>query len=155
MEQLKKIYSGIINSIKGMIMVGRHFQKKPITIEYPEEKDNFNSRLRGHIAILSNEDGSINCIDCKNCMRSCPCDDLIKITSHKEENQTIIESFSIDLGRCIVCGNCVEACPKNVLAMNDDYSLGCYDKKDLVWDLDKLKLSPKKTQELLAKKEME
>jgi len=88
-------------------------------------------------------------------MRSCPCDDLIKITPHKEENQTIIESFSIAVGRCIVCGNCVEACPKNVLAMNDDYSLGCYDKKDLVWDLDKLKLSPKKTQELLAKKEME
>lgn len=154
MEFVKKIISGIIAIKNGMEMIVKHAFRPSITIQYPEVKDRFNARLRGHIALCSNENGSSKCIDCKSCVRVCPCGDLIKIESHKDsEGKVIIDRFSIDLGRCIVCGSCVDICPKNALIMSHDYELSKYNKKDLVFEMEDLKLSYEETQDLL--KELE
>jgi len=154
MELIKKIISGIIAIKNGMEMIAKHAFRPAITIQYPEVKDQFNARLRGHIALTSNEDGTSKCIDCKSCVRVCPCGDLIKIESHKDaEGNVKIDKFSIDLGRCIVCGNCVDICPKSALIMSNNYELAKYDKEDLVFDLEDLKLSYEETQHLL--KELE
>ena len=154
MELLNRIISGAKAILEGMKTVGIHAFRSAVTLEYPEVRDKFNIRLRGHIAIASNEDGSINCIDCKSCIRACPCVDLIKITSTKDaEGKNQIDEFSIDLGRCIVCGNCVEACPKNVLVMSDDYEISKYEKEDLVFGLDELKLSYEDTLRLQKESE--
>jgi NADH-quinone oxidoreductase subunit I len=154
MEFIKKISSRIIAIKNGMEMIAKHAFRPAITIEYPEVKDEFNARLRGHIALTSNEDGSSKCIDCKSCVRVCPCGDLIKIKSHKDsEGKVIIDRFSIDLGRCIVCGNCVDICPKNALIMSNNYELAKYNKNDLIFEIEDLKLSYEETQHLL--KELE
>lgn len=149
MELIQRIISGAIAIIDGMNMVFRHNKRPATTIEYPERKDRFNARLRGHIAVATNEDGSINCIDCKSCVRVCPCGDLINIESHKDDDGKLcFDRFSIDLGRCIVCGNCVDICPKKVLLMSDEYEIAKYEKEDLVYELDDLKLSYEKTHQL-------
>lgn len=149
MELIKRIISGATAILNGMKTIGIHIFRPATTVEYPEVRDDFNTRLRGHIAVCSNEDGSINCIDCKACVRACPCVDLIKIKSFKnEEGKPQITDFSIDLGRCIVCGNCAEACPKGVLIMSNDYEISKYNKKDLVFELEDLKLSYEETQRL-------
>lgn len=154
MEFIKKLKSGIIAIKNGMEMIVKHAFRPAITVQYPEVKDEFNARLRGHIALTSNEDGSSKCIDCKSCVRVCPCGDLIKIESHKDaEGKVIIDKFQIDLGRCIVCGNCVDICPKSALIMSNDYELAKYDKKDLIFEIEDLKLSYEQTQNLL--KELE
>lgn len=154
MELIKKITSGIIAIKNGMEMIAKHAFRPAITVQYPEVKDQFNARLRGHIALTSNEDGSIKCIDCKSCVRVCPCKDLINIESHKDAEGIVqIDRFSIDLGRCIVCGNCVDICPKNALIMSNDYELASYNKESLVYEIEDLKLSYEQTQHLL--KELE
>lgn len=154
MNIIKRTISGAIAILKGMKMVLAHMFRPAITVEYPEVKDEFNARLRGHIAVCTNEDGSINCIDCKSCIRACPCGDLIKIEAKKDaEGKLVFDRFSIDLGRCIVCGNCVDACPKSVLIMSNDYEIAKYNKSDLVYELEDLKLSYEETQHL--QKELE
>ena len=154
MNILQRTISGAIAILKGMRMIFVHVFRPATTIQYPEVLDEFNARLRGHIAVCTNEDGSINCIDCKSCIRACPCVDLIKIEAQKDEaGKFHFDRFSIDLGRCIVCGNCVDACPKNVLIMSNDYELSKYNKADLVFELEDLKLSYEETQHL--QKELE
>lgn len=154
MELIKRIISGAKAILEGMKTIAIHALRPATTVEYPEVRDKFNTRLRGHIAVASNEDGSINCIDCKSCVRACPCGDLIKIKSFKnDEGKPQITEFSIDLGRCIVCGNCVEACPKSVLLMSNDYEISKYKKEDLVFDLEDLKLSYEETCRLQGESE--
>lgn len=155
MEFIKKIKSGIIAIKDGMEMIAKHAFRPAITVQYPEVKDQFNARLRGHIALTSNEDGSTKCIHCNSCKKVCPCgEDLIQIASHKDsEGNLKIDKFQINLGRCIVCGNCVDICPKSALIMSNDYELAKYDKKDLVFEMEDLLLSYEETQHLL--KELE
>jgi NADH-quinone oxidoreductase subunit I len=154
MEFIRKLISGAIAILQGMKMVFTHNFRPATTIEYPEKKDKFTARLRGHIAVASNEDGSINCIDCKSCVRVCPCGDLINIQTHKDdEGKLCFDRFSIDIGRCIVCGNCVDVCPKSVLLMSDEYEVSQYKKEDLVYELDDLKLSYEKSHQLQSELE--
>lgn len=132
----------------------KHAFRPAITLQYPEKKDVFNSRIRGRVALTVNEEGKLNCMGCMTCTKVCPCGDLIHVEVSKDENKKpVIDKFTIDIGRCIVCGNCVEACPKNALIMTEEYELADYSRESLVFDKEKLKLSPEESARLLERKE--
>ena len=57
------------------------------------------------------------------------------------------------MGRCIFCGNCTQACPKDALIMTDEFELADYSRESLVFDKDKLKLSPEESAKWRDKKE--
>lgn len=152
---IEKTISGVIEIARGMATIMKHFFREPITLEYPEKRPELNSRFRGRLALLTNNDGTDLCLGCKSCTKVCPCGDLIQIETSKdpETKKMKVEQFTIDLGRCIFCGNCVEACPKGALAMTEEFELADYSRKSLVFDKQMLSLTPEQSAALLERKE--
>lgn len=144
---LNKTISAIVEIGRGMATIGRHFFRKPITRQYPEERPQFNERYRGRLALLTNPDGSDACIGCMSCTKVCPCGDLIQIQTSKdpETKKFKVEEFTIDVGRCIFCGNCTNACPKGAIVMTDEFELADYSREKLVYDKKRLTLSPEES----------
>lgn len=97
-----------------LITVFKHLFKPPVTLEYPEKKNNVNKLFRGKLEVK-------NCIKCRTCIKVCPTK-AIKI----EEN-----NFKIDLKRCIFCGNCSFYCPVKAITMSDNYELATDKKSEL------------------------
>lgn len=151
---IDKTVSGIIEIARGMFTILKHAFRPAITIQYPEKKDVFNSRIRGRLALTTNEEGKLNCIACMSCTKVCPCGDLIYVESSKDENnKPVIDKFTIDIGRCIFCGNCTQACPKNAIIMTEKYELADYSRESLVCDMIKSKLSSDESARLLELKD--
>jgi len=139
--------NGIIEIIRGMLTVYKHTFRPPITLEYPEKKPELNSRYHGCLALMINPDGTDVCGGCKSCMKVCPCGDLIQISTSKDENnKTVVDNFTIDIGRCIFCGNCTEVCPKKALIMTNEFELANFSRESLVLDRTKLRLSPEQSE---------
>ncbi len=138
----KKLISSVTEIGRGMFTVIKHVTRPSVTLQYPEEKPQLNSRYRGRPALLVNPDGALKCAGCKCCARVCPCADLIQIKTEKDENnKQVVKDFVIDLGRCIFCGNCTEVCPSKGIIMTNEFELADYTREALVFDLEKLKLS--------------
>jgi len=151
---INKTVSGIIEIARGMFTILKHALRPAITLEYPEKKAVLTSRIRGRLALTTNQEGDLNCVGCMSCTKVCPCGDLIQIESSKDENnKPVINKFTIDIGRCIFCGNCTQACPKDALIMTDEYELADYSRESLVFDKDKLMLSPEESANWRDKKE--
>jgi len=151
---VNKTVSGIIEIARGMFTILKHAFRPAITLEYPEKKPILSSRIRGKLALTTNQEGNLNCVGCMSCTKVCPCGDLIQIESSKDENnKPVVNKFTIDIGRCIFCGNCTQACPKDALIMTDEYELADYSRESLVFDKDKLMLSPEESANWRDKKE--
>jgi len=48
------------------------------------------------------------------------------------------EEFFIDASICMSCGFCAEFCPFDAIKMDHDYEIAVYDRKSLLFDVDKL-----------------
>lgn len=120
---------------KPMLISLKHLFKKPATVQYPEEKLTLPERYRGlHTYDLE------RCIICMSCVRICPNKCIELLTSTPPEGKKKIEAYNIYIGRCMFCGLCVEACPVSpkVITMTREYELADYDRKSLVYGIEKL-----------------
>jgi NADH-quinone oxidoreductase chain I len=137
-----KVVSGMIEIGRGMGTVMKHYFRPPVTLEYPEVMPDLSNRFHGRLSLLTKSDGTDLCVGCKACARVCPCDDLIQIEMHRDENKKpVIDRFTIDMGRCIFCGNCTEVCPVDCIKMLPDFELAGYSREELVLDKHDLTLS--------------
>ena len=59
------------------------------------------------------------------------------------------ETYEIDMFRCIFCGYCEEVCPEEAIFLRQDYELATVNKKDSIYNKEKLLVPLKKK----AKKE--
>lgn len=147
---MKQLINGILAIFTGMFTILKHAFRPAVTLEYPEKKAGFNSRLRGRVALRTNKDGSDVCIACGSCQKVCPCNDLIKIEKEKDENGKFYpKKFSIDIGRCIFCGNCTEICPVNAIVLTKEYELADYDKANVNYDKQKLSLTYEESEKII------
>ncbi len=97
--------------VTGMMLTGRHFFRRKITVQYPEEKTPRSARFRGLHALRRYPNGEERCIACKLCEAVCPAL-AITIDSEKREDGTRRTTrYDIDLFKCIYCGFCEESCP--------------------------------------------
>lgn len=106
--------------IISMLTVFKHLFKRPVTLEYPEQKITPPKNFRGKPFVK-------NCIKCMTCTKVCPAG-AIKI----DEN-----TFYIDLNRCIFCGNCSFYCPVKAIRMSGEYEVAVADKSkiNLIYDI--------------------
>ena len=96
---------------KGMVLTGRHFLSKNITVQFPEEKTPASPRFRGLHALRRYPNGEERCIACKLCEAVCPALAITIESEERADGSRRTTRYDIDLTKCIFCGFCEESCP--------------------------------------------
>ena len=96
----------IIELLKGLGLTFRTFFKRPVTIQYPEQKMAMYPRFRGLYELTRDKEGKILCVACELCAAVCPAN-CIRVESFEGlTHKRYPKVYEIDLGRCIFCGFC-------------------------------------------------
>jgi len=135
---------------RGMALTFKHLFRRPITVQYPEEKLAVSRRIRGHELVWSPE----RCTGCATCARACP-QGNIEIVTHAQGNKYVVDKFEVDIGRCMFCGLCVEACPYAALAMGTSYERARRRRQQLVLGKEDLTMSEAMRPSAYARPEFE
>ncbi len=131
----------------GLAVTGRHvlgvaFQKKAITMQYPEEQHVPSPNYRGVHRLNKDEHDRIKCVACMLCATACPahCIDIVGATAPPTwpDREKYPQSFVIDELRCIYCGMCEEACPVEAIELTGLYDLTGLSREQMIFDKTKL-----------------
>lgn len=98
MKKLKKIFESLflLEIFKGLRITGKKLFKKPITIQYPEEKTPQSSRFRGLHALRKYPNGEERCIGCKLCEAVCPALAISIDTERRDDGTRRTTKYEID-----------------------------------------------------------
>ena len=105
-----------------MMVTLRNLLRKPVTVQYPEQRVAQHHRFRGEDFVWYEE----RCTGCASCAKYCPLG-IIKIVTApsgemtQEGEKYKLEVFDIEIARCMFCGLCVEACPYDALHMGSGF----------------------------------
>ena len=140
--------------LKGLKITGRKLSKKPITIQYPEEKTPLSSRFRGLHALRKYPNGEERCIGCKLCEAVCPALAISMDTEVRSDNTRRTTKYEIDLFKCIYCGFCEEACPVDAIVETSIFEYHFERRKDSIMNkIDLLKIGDMYEKEELKDRE--
>tara|TARA_Y100000768_G_scaffold88699_1_gene63699 strand:- start:2580 stop:3065 length:486 start_codon:yes stop_codon:yes gene_type:complete len=119
--------------LKGLRITGDKLYKKPITIQYPEEKTPQSTRFRGLHALRKYPNGEERCIGCKLCEAVCPALAIsIETEERKNDKTRRTTRYDIDLFKCIYCGFCEEACPVDAIVETSIFEYHFENRKESV-----------------------
>ncbi len=114
---------------KGMTITIAHLFRRPITVQYPEQKLNVSRRIRGNELVWSD----VKCTGCGTCAKTCPIGAIKIVTSvDQAENRYKVEKIEVDTGYCIQCGLCIEACPYGALYLGRSYERAKYRRGEVI-----------------------
>ena len=132
----------ITNDIKailtGMWTTWKHIFRRPVTIQYPEEKRVPSPRFRARIVLTRDPDGEERCVACYLCSAACPVDCISMQAAETGQGRRYAAWFRINFSRCIFCGLCAEACPTLAIQMTPDFEICKRDIMDLVYEKEDL-----------------
>jgi NADH-quinone oxidoreductase subunit I len=131
-----EIYHGLISLFIGMGITFKEFFKPTVTVSYPYETLTMCDKYRGHIELISNDEGKSNCVVCGLCERACP-SDCISLAGVKPEGEKkkVLTKYILDFTKCSLCGSCVESCNFNAIEYSKEYNLASTRKEDFIFDL--------------------
>lgn len=143
MTFMEKLYLPAI--AKGMGITLRHFFKKKVTINYPDQKREFSPVYRGRHILMRDENGAERCTACGLCALSCPAEAITMTSAERnkgEENlyreEKYASVYEINMLRCIFCGLCEEACPKEAIFLTENLPPADYQREGFIYGKDKL-----------------
>ena len=105
----------LVELVKGLMLTGRHFFARKITVQFPEEKTPMSFRFRGLHAQRRYANGEERCIACKLCEAVCPALAITIESDVRDDGTRRTTRYDIDLTKCIFCGFCEEACPVDAI----------------------------------------
>ena len=143
MTFMERIYIPAI--LGGMAITLKHFFKKKVTIQYPEQTREFAPVYRGHHVLKRDENGAERCTACGLCAVACPAEAITMVAAERKKGEEALYReekyaavYEINMLRCIFCGLCEEACPKEAIFLTDEMVLTDYGRKGFVHGKDKL-----------------
>lgn len=139
----------MIGILKGLATTLSTFTRRPVTVQYPDEKHELPERQRSFPVLTWDFDHDEPfCTGCNICVRNCPVDcmtavmhDNPKYAEGTSDRRKIVEKFWIDYARCMRCNICIEVCPFEAIAMDNTWAgheHSAYDRRDLHKDIDDL-----------------
>ncbi|MBC6490446.1 NADH-quinone oxidoreductase subunit NuoI [Flavihumibacter stibioxidans] len=157
MTVLEKLYLPAI--AKGMGITLKHFFKKKVTIQYPEEKRPFSPVFRGLHILNRDEEGRERCTACGLCAVACPAEAITMEAAERmegEENlyreEKYAAKYEINMLRCIFCGLCEEACPKDAIYLSETFAPANFKREGFIYGKNDLLIpDPKKEPEQYQK----
>ena len=123
--------------INGLMITLKHLFKKPITLQYPEEKPAVAPNFRGLHTLKVSHDKA-KCVACYLCPTVCPAKCITVEAGEDRGHDKFAAVYEIDMLRCIFCGYCVEACPVDALGMTQTFELANYKRADFVFTKERL-----------------
>lgn len=130
--------------MRGLMIVLKYAFKRPITIQYPEQKRKLPSRSRGRHYLTKWSDGKERCVGCELCAIVCPSQAIyVKPAANlppgeHSHGERYASDFQINMLRCIYCGYCEEACPTGAIILSNEYELSAYTREELIYTKDML-----------------
>jgi NADH-quinone oxidoreductase subunit I len=122
----------------------RHFFKRKVTMQYPEEKWVVPEGYRGAPYLVKDQEGRTKCVSCQLCEFICPPKAIRIVPPGSEINpaaanvEKIPREFEINMLRCIFCGYCQEVCPEEAIFLMKDYSLTGTSREAMIYNKEKL-----------------
>jgi NADH-quinone oxidoreductase subunit I len=123
--------------LQGLKITLAHMFKKPITLQYPDERPEVRPTFRGLHALKVSHDRA-KCVACYLCPTVCPAKCITVEAGEDAKHDKYAAKYEIDLLRCIFCGYCVEACPVDALKMTETFELANYTRADFVFTKERL-----------------
>src|SRR2546430_427649 len=130
--------------IGGFRVTVRHFFKKKVTLQYPEEKWTVPECYRGAPYLVKDQQARTKCVSCQLCEFVCP-PKAIRIVPPGPSGAPEVgnvekapKEFEINMLRCIFCGYCQEVCPEEAIFLMKDYSLTGTSRDELIYNKEKL-----------------
>ena len=128
----------------GFATVLKTFFRKPVTVQYPEQKKPMTARFRGRHHLKRYDDGLEKCIGCALCAAACP-SDAIYVEAAENTNaqrfspgERYAKTYEINMLRCIFCGYCEDACPTNAIVLEQiEFPTG-YTREGMIYKKDML-----------------
>jgi NADH-quinone oxidoreductase subunit I len=127
-QYLADIYDAVTSAVKGMGVTIKHIYRKPVTLQYPDERQVMPERFRGFV-----HNDMTKCDSCNICAKLCPVD-CIYIESVGKGKERMMTRYAIDYNKCIWCSLCTENCHTGSITMSHDYDHAVYDRKTLVYE---------------------
>ena len=128
----------------GLKVTLRHFFRKKVTMQYPEQKWVVPEGYRGAPYLVRDPEGRTKCVSCQLCEFVCP-PKAIRIAPPGPAGapeagnvEKAPREFEINMLRCIFCGYCQEVCPEEAIFLKNDYSLTGESREELIYDKEKL-----------------
>ena len=125
--------------LTGMWITWKHIFRRPVTVQYPEEKRIPYPRYRARIVLTRDPDGGERCVACYLCSAACPVSCISMQSAEREDGRRFAAWFRINFARCIYCGLCEEACPTSSIQLTPmfetcerDILKLVYEKEDLL-----------------------
>lgn len=130
--------------LAGFRVTLRHFFRKKVTMQYPEERWVVPPGYRGAPYLVKDQEGRTKCVSCQLCEFVCP-PKAIKITPPGPAPNPDVgnvekrpQDFQINMLRCIFCGFCQEVCPEEAIFLMQDYSLVGKSRAEMIYNKEKL-----------------
>jgi NADH-quinone oxidoreductase subunit I len=131
----------MFSDLRTLWTVFLHLFRRPVTVQYPEQKPYLAPRFRGRIILSRDPDGEERCVACYLCAVACPVDCIALQKTEDENGRWYPEFFRINFSRCIFCGWCEEACPTYAIQLTPDFEMSEYERSNLVYEKEDLLIS--------------
>ncbi len=116
------------SAFQGMGITIKHIWTRPVTLQYPEERQVMPDRFRGFV-----HNDMAKCDACGICAKLCPVD-CIYIETEGKAKDRMMTRYAIDYNKCIWCSLCTENCHTGSITMSHDYDHSVYDRRSLVYE---------------------
>ncbi len=132
------IWRDIKGTVQPFWVTLKNMFRKPVTMQYPEQKPDLPPRYRARLILTRDPDGQERCVACHLCSAACPVDCISMQATEQDDGRRCAAWFRINFSRCIFCGLCTEACPTLAIQVTNDFELAGRDPLKLVYEKDDL-----------------
>jgi NADH-quinone oxidoreductase subunit I len=136
------IFRALLSLVKGMKVTFGYLVRPStvVTQQYPENRDTLKmfDRFRGQLYLIDDDNGYMRCNGCNFCELACPNGSIIlKSRKNPISNTSELDRYIWRLDSCTFCNACIQACPHDALGWTQDFEGAVYDRRLLVFQLNK------------------